>query len=179
MRNPSTTSFARSSSDRRLITTDGFRDLLEIGRQKRPELYDLQADKPPVLVSRDLRFGVAERVHHDGTVEVALDEQALRAAARKLKEAGVEAVAICFLYGFVRPEHEAQAARIVAEEMPGTFVSVGHQVAPEFREFERVSTAVVNAYLAPSCRATSSAWPGAFPTSASARPRTSRNPTAA
>ncbi len=132
-----------------LVTTDGFRDLLEIGRQKRPELYDLQADKPPVLVTRDLRFGVPERVHHDGTVERPLDEQAVRAAARRLKEAGVEAVAICFLYGFVRPEHEQAAARIVAQELPDAFVSVGHEVAPEFREYERVSTVAVNAYLGP------------------------------
>ncbi|MCC7283769.1 MAG: hydantoinase/oxoprolinase family protein [Acetobacteraceae bacterium] len=132
-----------------LITTDGFRDLLEIGRQKRPELYDLQADKPPVLVPRDRRIGVAERVHHDGTVEIELDEAALRRAARQLKAAGVQAVAICFLYGFVRPEHEAIAARIIAEELPGAFISTGHEVAPEFREYERVSTAVVNAYLGP------------------------------
>ena len=132
-----------------LLTTDGFRDLLEIGRQKRPELYDLQADKPPVLVTRDLRIEIPERVHHDGTVEIPLDETALRAAARKLKADGVQAVAICFLYGFVRPEHEATAARIVAEELPGVFISTGHEVAPEFREYERVSTAVVNAYLGP------------------------------
>ncbi len=102
-----------------LITTDGFRDLLEIGRQKRPDLYDLQADKAAVLVARDLRLEVPERVRHDGTVETALDEQAVRDAARALRDAGVEAVAICFLYGFVRPEHEATALRIVAEELPG------------------------------------------------------------
>src|SRR5690606_10879803 len=77
-----------------LITTDGFRDLLEIGRQKRPELYDLQADKPPVLVARDLRLEVPERVRHDGSVETALDEQAVREAARALREAGVRSVAI-------------------------------------------------------------------------------------
>lgn len=132
-----------------LITTDGFRDLLEIGRQKRPDLYDLQADKPPVLVARDLRMGVPERVRHDGTVEIALDEAALRVAAQQLKAAGVQAVAICFLYGFVRTEHEATARRILAEEFPEAFLSIGHEVAPEFREYERVSTAVVNAYLGP------------------------------
>ncbi|MBW6398244.1 hydantoinase/oxoprolinase family protein [Roseomonas sp. HJA6] len=132
-----------------LITTDGFRDLLEIGRQKRPDLYDLQVDKPLVLVSRDLRIEVPERVRHDGSVETTLDEATLRAAARRLRDAGVKAVAICFLYGFVRPEHEALASRIVAEELPDAFISVGHEVAPEFREFERVSTAVVNAYLGP------------------------------
>jgi N-methylhydantoinase A len=132
-----------------LITTDGFRDLLEIGRQKRPALYDLQADKPPVLVARNLRLEVPERVLHDGTVEMALDEQALREAARVLRAAGVQAVAICFLYGFVRPEHEAAARRILSEEIPEVFACASHEVAPEFREYERLSTAVVNAYLGP------------------------------
>ncbi len=132
-----------------LITTAGFRDLLEIGRQKRPDLYDLQVDKPPVLVARDLRLEVPERVRHDGTVETALDERAVREAARVLKRAGVQAVAVCFLYSFVRPEHEAAARRIVAEEFPEAFATASHEIAPEFREFERLSTAVVNAYLGP------------------------------
>ncbi len=135
-----------------LITTDGFRDLLEIGRQKRPDLYDLQADKPPVLVPRDLRIEVPERVRHDGAVEVALDEAAFRAAVQHLRAAGVEAVAVCFLYSFVRPGHEETALRILAEEFPAAFACVSHQVAPEFREYERMSTAVVNAYLGPVMR---------------------------
>src|SRR3954451_13748295 len=80
-----------------LITTDGFRDLLEIGRQKRPDLYDLQADKPHTLVSRDLRLEVVERVRHDGSVELELDEAGLRRAAEALGAAKVDAVAICFL----------------------------------------------------------------------------------
>ena len=132
-----------------LITTDGFRDLLETGRQKRPDLYDLQADKPPVLVPRDLRLQVPERVRHDGSVETPLDEAALRVAVQRLKAAGVAAVAICFLYSFIRPEHEATALRILREEFPAAFASVSHQVAPEFREYERMSTTVVNAYLGP------------------------------
>ena len=135
-----------------LITTDGFRDLLEIGRQKRPDLYDLQADKPETLVSRDLRVGVVERVRHDGSVELGLDEPAVRAAAEALRDAGVEAVAICFLYGFLRPGHEQRARKIVAEVLPDAFISTSHEVAPEFREFERMSTAVVNAYLGPVMR---------------------------
>ncbi len=132
-----------------LITTAGFRDLLEIGRQKRPDLYDLQAEKAPVLVARDLRLEVPERVRYDGTIETALDEQAVREAVRALKAAGVEAVAICFLYGFVRPEHEDTARRILGEEFPEAFACTSHEVAPEFREYERMSTAVVNAYLGP------------------------------
>ncbi len=135
-----------------LITTDGFRDLLEIGRQKRPDLYDLQAEKPLTLVTRDLRLEVPERVHHDGRVETPLDEAAVRKAVRRLKAEGVKAVAVCFLYAFVRPEHEEIAMRIVAEEFPEAFACASHQVAPEFREFERLSTAVVNAYLGPVMR---------------------------
>ncbi len=132
-----------------LITTAGFRDLLEIGRQKRPDLYDLFADKPPTLVPRDRRFEVAERVRHTGAVETALDDDAVRAAARRLRAAGVRAVAICFLYSFVRPEHERRAKAIVRQALPDAFVCASHEIAPEFREFERLSTTVVNAYLGP------------------------------
>src|SRR6201984_2624672 len=132
-----------------LVTTDGFRDLLEIGRQKRPDLYDMFADKPLTLVQRDLRLEVVERVRHDGTVEVSLDEEGVRAAARKLRVAGVSAVAISFLYSFVRPEHERRAKELVQEEYPEDFICTSHEIAPEFREFERLSTAVVNAYLGP------------------------------
>jgi N-methylhydantoinase A len=132
-----------------LVTTDGFRDLLEIGRQKRPDLYDMQADKPLTLVPRDLRCEVPERVMHDGRIDLALDEGRMREAARALKAAGVKAVAVSFLYGFIRPEHERRAVEILAEEMPDVFLSVGHEVAPEFREFERLSTVVLNAYLGP------------------------------
>ncbi len=135
-----------------LITTDGFRDLLEIGRQKRPDLYDMQADKPLPLVSRDLRLEVKERVRHDGTIEQALDEAALRRAAEMLRDAEVQAVAVCFLYSFLHPAHEQRAREIVAAVLPEAFVSTSHEVAPEFREFERMSTAVVNAYLGPVMR---------------------------
>jgi N-methylhydantoinase A len=132
-----------------LITTQGFRDLLEIGRQKRPDLYDLQVDKPPTLVPRDLRLEVPERVRHTGAVETPLDEAALSAAARRLREAGVEAVAVCFLYSFIRPAHEEAARRILEAEFPSAFLTMSHEVAPEFREFERLSTTVVNCTLGP------------------------------
>ena len=135
-----------------LVTTDGFRDLLEIGRQKRPDLYDMQADKPLTLVSRDLRLEVVERVRHDGSVEHVLDEAAVRLAAEALRDAGVQAVAICFLYAFLRPEHERRARAIVEDILPDAFVSTSHEVAPEFREFERMSSTVVNAYLGPVMR---------------------------
>lgn len=132
-----------------LLITEGFRDLLEIGRQKRPDLYDLFAEKPRILVPRELRLEVPERILHTGEVAIPLDEDAVRAGARRLREAGVEAVAICFLYAFVDPAHEIAARRIVEEEMPDAFICASHEIAPEFREFERLSTAVVNAYLGP------------------------------
>ncbi|MGI6876904.1 hydantoinase/oxoprolinase family protein [Amycolatopsis sp. 3B14] len=132
-----------------LLTTAGFRDLLELGRGRRPSLYDLQADKPAALVPRDLRLEVDERVRHDGRVERPLDEEQVRALARELREQNVEAVAVCFLYSFVDPAHERTAERILAEELPGVHVSVSSAVLPEFREYERLSTVVVNAYLGP------------------------------
>jgi N-methylhydantoinase A len=135
-----------------LVTTAGFRDLLEIARQRRPHLYDLQTDKPPVLVSRDLRLEVPERLRWDGSVEVPLDEAAVRGAARALRAAAVDAAAVCFLYSFVDPAHEEAAWRILEEELPGAFVCASHAVAPEFREYERLSTTVMNAYLGPVMR---------------------------
>lgn len=132
-----------------LIVTDGFRDLLEIGRQKRPSLYDMDVDKPQDLVTRDLRVQVEERIRSNGSVERPLDLEGVRRAARAFRDADVKAVAICFLYGFLNPVHEAAARQVVEEELPGVFVSVSHEVAPEFREFERLSTATVNAYLGP------------------------------
>ncbi len=135
-----------------LITTRGFRDLLEIGRQKRPDLYDLMIDKPVPLVSRDLRLEVPERLRHDGSVETPLDETAFRHAVRHLRQANVQAVAVCFLYGFINTVHEDAAARILHEEFPEAFACISHNVAPEFREFERLSTTVVNACLGPVMR---------------------------
>lgn len=135
-----------------LVTTDGFRDLLEIGRQKRPDLYDFNADKPEPLVPRSLRYEVAERTRYDGTVETALDEVGLRAVAHELKAKDVKSVAVSFLYGFMRPDHERRAVEILREELPGVFVCASHQVAPEFREYERTSTTAVNAYLGPIMR---------------------------
>ena len=135
-----------------LITTEGFRDLLEIGRQRRPSLYDLQCEKPVPLVPRDLRFQVGGRIHFDGRVEKDVDEEEMRAVARRIREAKVDAVAICFLYSFVDPGHEQIARRLVAEECPDVFISCSHEICPEFREYERLSTTVVNAYLGPLMR---------------------------
>ncbi|MEM9049095.1 MAG: hydantoinase/oxoprolinase family protein [Pseudomonadota bacterium] len=132
-----------------LITTQGFRDLLEIGRQKRPDLYDLQVDKPAPIAARRHRLEVPERLRHDGRIETPLDKAAVRAAAKTLLEAGVRSVAIAFLYAFLDPRHEQIARDIVAEVMPEAYISCSHAIAPEFREFERFSTTAVNAALGP------------------------------
>jgi len=132
-----------------LITTQGFRDLLELGRQKRPHLYDLQVDKPEPLVPRDRRLEVTERLLHDGTIVDALNEEEVRAAVRQLKAQGVQSIAICFLYSFVNGDHEQRVEQIVKEEHPDAFVTSSYAVMPEFREYERLSTVVVNAYLGP------------------------------
>lgn len=132
-----------------LLTTDGFRDLLEIGRQRRPDLYDVMVDKPQVLVPRDLRIEVPERVRWDGKTEMPLNLDCVRNAAAKLRDEGVEAIAICFLYSFMDPAHELAAGAEIAIEAEDMFLSLSSEVAPEFREYERLSTTVVNAFLGP------------------------------
>jgi N-methylhydantoinase A len=132
-----------------LLTTKGFRDVLELGRQARPSIYDYRVQKPPVLVPRDRRLEVTERICADGSVLVPMDDASLEAAIDQLAEAGVESVAICFLHCYARPDHEARARSAVERRMPGVFVSVSSEVLPEFREFERMSTTVVNAFVGP------------------------------
>jgi N-methylhydantoinase A len=135
-----------------MITTRGFRDIIELRRQKRDSLYDLQTEKPRILARRDHRLEVGERVLFDGTVVQTLDEDEVRAAARRLRDEGVRAIAICCLFSFITTGHEARIRAIVEEEIPDAFLSVSHEVAPEFREHERFSTTVVNAYLGPIMR---------------------------
>ena len=132
-----------------LITTRGFRDLLEIARQRRPSLYDLHAPKPALLVPRAHRMEVPERVMADGSVRVPLDLAEVDRALQALGRAGIEALAICFLYAYLHPEHERQVLERARQLLPGAFCSASHEVLPEFREYERLSTTVVNAYLGP------------------------------
>jgi len=131
------------------VTTDGFRDMLEVARQVRPSLYDLQFEKPRPLVPRDRCFGVPERLGPGGEVIRPLDERAVRAAALRLKEAGVSAIALCFLHAYVNPAHERRAAEIIRAAFPEAALSVSSEVAPEFREYTRASTTVVNACVQP------------------------------
>ena len=131
------------------VTTDGFRDMLEIARQIRPRLYDLQFEKPPPLVPRYLAFGIPERLDARGEVLAPLDEGAVREAALALKSEGVEAIAVCFLHSYVNPDHERRAREILTREFPGVIVSLSSDVAPEFREYFRASTTVINAAISP------------------------------
>ena len=135
-----------------LITTAGFRDLLEIARQIRPHTFDPFVSKPEPLISRELRLEVAERVAADGTALVALDEESLAAAIRCLRDAQVEAIAICYLNAYANPQHERRSADCVRAAWPDVHVSVSVDVLPEFREYERLSSTVVNAYLMPVTR---------------------------
>jgi N-methylhydantoinase A len=132
-----------------LITTAGFADTLEIGRERKYELYDLQIAKPEPLVPRNLRLEVAERTRADGGIERRLDTRQLESRARALARAGVESIAVVFLHAYANPRHEAQAARIVAKRHPKIAVTVSHEVAPEIREYERASTTAANAYIKP------------------------------
>ncbi|MFQ6015497.1 MAG: hydantoinase/oxoprolinase family protein [Anaerolineae bacterium] len=134
-----------------LITTEGFRDVLEIGRIERPDagLYDIFVDLPAPLVPRYLRREVRERVGADGSVVIPLDEETAREAVRFLKREGVESMAISFIFGFRNPAHERHVRELCEELYPGIPVSISSEIAPEFREYERTSTTVINAYLAP------------------------------
>jgi N-methylhydantoinase A len=130
-----------------LITTAGFEDVLAIGRQARPELYNLDVVRPEPIVPDSLRFGVRERITASNEVLLALDDAEIQSVLSKLKEAGVEAVAICLLFSFVAPEHERKiAAALKVLNIP---LSISHQILPEYREYERTSTVAINAYLQP------------------------------
>ena len=132
-----------------LITTTGFRDTLEIGRERKYELYDIRIVKPAPLVPRHLRLEVPERMAVDGSVRTPLDEDAVLAAAARLTAEGVTSLAIVFLHSYANPAHERQAAELLAKRYPGLTLSASIEVAPEIREYERVSTTVINAYIKP------------------------------
>ena len=130
-----------------LVTTSGFEDVIEIGRQARPELYNLNAVKPPPLVASELRFGVRERVAASGEVLDPLSEREIKALVEKLKKAQPESIAISLLFSFAHPRHEQRIADALKElNVP---LSVSHKILPEYREYERTSTVAVNAYLQP------------------------------
>jgi len=130
-----------------LLTTRGFRDVLIIGREKRYQVYDLQIEKPAPLVPRRRIVEVTERILSDGSVLTPLDEEEARRQIRALAGLGVTSLAVCLLHAYANPAHEQRVGEIAAEEAPGMAVSLSHEISPMFREYERTSTTVVNAYV--------------------------------
>src|SRR5213592_327909 len=135
-----------------LITSEGYRDILHIARHKKPLNFSSYQDLPwqrYPIVRRRYRLTVPERITRDGSVLVPLDEERAREQVRRLKDAGVDAVAVCFLFSFLNAEHERRVAEIVREEFPEAFLSVSSEVLPQYREYERFSTVCLNAFIGP------------------------------
>ena len=132
-----------------LLTTKGFRDVLELRRIRVPELYDPLYEKPAPLVPRHLRFEVTERLDHTGAVVTPLNAGDVERAAAEIRRQGVEAVAVCLLHSYANPAHEQQVGEILRRELPDRFISLSVDVLPQKREYERTSTTVINAYVGP------------------------------
>lgn len=143
------TMLERTGAKTSLLITEGFRDIYEIGRINRPDSYNLFFQKHDPLVERALRFEVHERMYAEGEVYKPLDEDHVRATCKKMRDEGTEAVAILLLHCYANPAHELRVREIVEEELPGVFVSTSHELSQEYREFERCSTVVANAYIGP------------------------------
>ena len=139
----------RTGSPVALVTTKGFRDLLEIGRQTRPHMYDLQKDHPAPLVEREHRIELNERIGAQGEIVRAPSVDDIRVAVEEVAATGAEACAIGFLFSFRNSEHEQQVAAVLKERFPNIAISISSEIQPEFREYERLSTTVLNAYLQP------------------------------
>lgn len=143
----------RKGAKTALITTKGFRDVIEIGRQSRgwpkPKIYDLFIDKPDPLVSRNLRFEVDERIDHKGDIVKSIDAEEIKQLSLALKEADIKCIAICFLFSYANNEHELEVKDIISEALPNIFISTSSEVLPEYREYERFSTTVLNSYVQP------------------------------
>ena len=132
-----------------LVTTRGFRDILELRRIRIPRLYEPLYVKPKPLVPRQLRLEVAERIGPDGEVIAPLDREDLGRAIEKIKSAGVEAVAVSFLHSYANPDHERIVGEVLRSELPDTFISLSIEILPQIREYERTSTTVINSYVGP------------------------------
>ena len=139
----------RNGAKTALLITEGFRDIYEIGRVNRPDAYNLFFSKHVPLVPRSQRHEVSERLRADGSLHKPLDENRVRDLARQLKAENIEAVAVLLLHSYRNPDHERRVKAILQEEIPGAFICASHELSQEYREFERVSTAVANAYVGP------------------------------
>ena len=132
-----------------VITTDGFRDIMEIGIQKRPFMYDTLGTKPEPLILPGMSRGVPERIAYDGHIVQELDESAVRDVVRLFRDNGVESIAVSTLFSFLNPIHEKRIKEIIKEEYPEAYITISSELVPEFREYPRMSTTVLNAYLGP------------------------------
>jgi N-methylhydantoinase A len=132
-----------------LITTKGFRDVYAIGRGNRIEAFNLWFHRPKPLVERRLTFEVNERVNHEGKVLTALDTAEVETIAREIKAQGIEAIAVCLLHSYANPDHERAIGEVLRRTNPGLFVTLSHEILREFREYERTSTTVLNAFVGP------------------------------
>ncbi len=132
-----------------LITTKGFRDLLHIGRQTRPDLYDFWERRPDPLIPRNLRFTLEERAYSKGKILKELDSQNVRDVVNTIDDRDVTSIAVCLLHSYANPTHEQEVKQIIQEEYPEAYVSISSEILPEFREYERMSTTVINAYVMP------------------------------
>jgi len=139
----------RSGAKCALLTTQGFRDIYEIGRVNRPESYNLFFNKHEPLIDRDMRFEIMERMDSAGAVLIPLDQEQVLATARQAVTAGAQAIAILFLHSYRNPAHERLAKTIISAEFPQLFVTSSHELSQEYREYERTSTAAANAYVGP------------------------------
>lgn len=139
----------RKGAKTALITTKGFRDVLEIGRANRPDIYNMYYTKPRPFVPRYLRFEVAERVNYKGEELQPLNQEDVRRAVERCRAEGVEAIAVCFLHSYANPSHEMECGEIINELAPDIPVTLSHQVTKEWREYERTNTAVLNSYVLP------------------------------
>lgn len=132
-----------------LITTEGFHDIMEIGQQKRPEMYDTLAQKPQPLVHSGMNKGVPERIDYSGQVVKPLDEEKVREVIRLFRANEVNSIAVTTLFSFINPAHEKRIKELIQEEYPGVYVTISSELVSEFREFSRMSTTVLNSYLGP------------------------------
>ncbi|MGY4161928.1 N-methylhydantoinase A [Bradyrhizobium sp. USDA 4461] len=135
-----------------LLTTEGHRDVIEMREGLKPDRYDLRTPPPEPLVPRERRFGVRERLKADGSAAIALDATALGDVIAEVKRSGANSVAVCFLHGYLNPAHELAAVERLAHELPDVSVSRSSDVLPQIKEYERVSTTIVNAYVEPTVR---------------------------
>jgi N-methylhydantoinase A len=139
----------RRGSKTALLTTLGFRDVYEIGRGNRPDAFDMNFQRPEPLVPRDLRFEIKERLNAQGQILTPLDESQLLALGAQWQSQGIEAVAVCLLHAYANPVHEQRVGQLLRAAYPGLFITLSHEILREFREYERTSTTVLNAYVGP------------------------------